>query len=657
MKAEYTDHLSFAQDVIERSQLPQEISSQLYQLIAKIQKRLKDPTLYLAIIGEFSSGKSTFVNALLREQDLLKTSVQVTTANATKIRYGRKLDIEVEFSRSPTMLKASTQNQLQPQPKSNIPWPIVFFIGGIITFYLLTVNLLIAVSIALIIIGLYSFRGESTAQSITPKTSTYTITSKNLLAEKLNVRNFIHQVTANENVARTVLNINITHPARFLENGITIIDTPGTNAMNIEHANITKRVVEQEADAAIVMIPANQPGSETLMAFLNSYLKPYLHRCIFVITFMDLYAKEEKRQINYNRQKLCNSLDLEKVDIYTCAAQIVIDSLSSNDSITPNNLVWIDKFKQMENAIFDKLQQEREQTIATSIERLFGQLFAELEQQLQIQWQQYDKKQQLIKQQVIQDLDIFTQKQLRECQSIINRAETKATTQIGNDLVHYRQSALDQVKQKIFAADNWESLSYVVSYEIESILQNSQNSLQSSIKTSCQNLIDDAKKAGEHFDQTFAQAYENLKVLGGKMEILSSVSATNLSFSTYTSVAAAKSINQNNFGNKAKGFFSKIFTGMLEERKRTVWDLANRGIYDFFEKFQQPVQQVIATDAKNLQSALNQRINAYIAEYKATVEEIKRQQKEELQRLQIWQKSIESDRTEMERRKATFTAL
>jgi GTPase SAR1 family protein len=36
----------------------------------RIRKRCADPNLYLAVIGEFSSGKSTFINALLRDDKI-----------------------------------------------------------------------------------------------------------------------------------------------------------------------------------------------------------------------------------------------------------------------------------------------------------------------------------------------------------------------------------------------------------------------------------------------------------------------------------------------------------------------------------------------------------------------------------------------------------
>ena len=59
-------------------------SREISARIMSIKKKRKDSKLYLAVIGEFSSGKSTFINALLGFR-LLKDAVMPTTACATYI--------------------------------------------------------------------------------------------------------------------------------------------------------------------------------------------------------------------------------------------------------------------------------------------------------------------------------------------------------------------------------------------------------------------------------------------------------------------------------------------------------------------------------------------------------------------------------------------
>jgi len=87
------DHLQFAANIIQGEEISTALKTEIDSQINQIQKRRSDSNLYLAVIGEFSSGKSTFINALLRD-DLLKTSVLPTTDAVTKLRYGSCLEFE-----------------------------------------------------------------------------------------------------------------------------------------------------------------------------------------------------------------------------------------------------------------------------------------------------------------------------------------------------------------------------------------------------------------------------------------------------------------------------------------------------------------------------------------------------------------------------------
>ncbi|GGQ48179.1 dynamin family protein [Couchioplanes azureus] len=64
--------------------------------IAQVHDRLADPRLRLAVIGEFSSGKTTFVNALLGEELFPASAVPTTTA-AVRISYGPRPVVRARF--------------------------------------------------------------------------------------------------------------------------------------------------------------------------------------------------------------------------------------------------------------------------------------------------------------------------------------------------------------------------------------------------------------------------------------------------------------------------------------------------------------------------------------------------------------------------------
>lgn len=62
-----------------------------------MRRRLTDGRLRLAVIGEFSSGKSTFINGLLRAP-VLPVAVLPTTATAVTIEYGPAFLVRVRVA-------------------------------------------------------------------------------------------------------------------------------------------------------------------------------------------------------------------------------------------------------------------------------------------------------------------------------------------------------------------------------------------------------------------------------------------------------------------------------------------------------------------------------------------------------------------------------
>ena len=63
----------------------------------EIIKYLKTEKIRVSVFGEFSTGKTTFLNALINEE-ILTVAYEPTTAVPTRIRYGRLFNIFVEPS-------------------------------------------------------------------------------------------------------------------------------------------------------------------------------------------------------------------------------------------------------------------------------------------------------------------------------------------------------------------------------------------------------------------------------------------------------------------------------------------------------------------------------------------------------------------------------
>lgn len=62
-----------------------------------IRRKKNDRKLNISVIGEFSTGKSTFINALLRRELLASSALQGTTVASTVIDYSERYEIELEY--------------------------------------------------------------------------------------------------------------------------------------------------------------------------------------------------------------------------------------------------------------------------------------------------------------------------------------------------------------------------------------------------------------------------------------------------------------------------------------------------------------------------------------------------------------------------------
>ena len=200
---------------------------------------LNDEKFELVVVGEFSRGKSTFVNAMLGRR-ILPSSVKPTTAIISKIIYG---DI--------------------------------------------------------------------------PK---YFIHYKNKQVEELLEEQFF-KITAKDNVPQEYIDsidfAEIMYPLSFCKDNVEVVDTPGTNDLNLGRMEITYGYLNR-ADAVILLLSATQALSSSEVSFLKErILGNHIENIFFIISHKDkLSTKEEERQvINFvqkNLKELLPELSLNK---------------------------------------------------------------------------------------------------------------------------------------------------------------------------------------------------------------------------------------------------------------------------------------------------------------------------------------------------------
>ena len=83
--------------IISDSLLPEINKDSYLNRLRKIEQRSKDSNIYVGIVGEFSSGKSTLINSLIGADYFVTNSLQGTTTTITAIKYAETADLELKY--------------------------------------------------------------------------------------------------------------------------------------------------------------------------------------------------------------------------------------------------------------------------------------------------------------------------------------------------------------------------------------------------------------------------------------------------------------------------------------------------------------------------------------------------------------------------------
>ncbi len=215
------EHIRWA-DHAATSTLPPKDRREIHRLCTLLTERNADRPLCVGVFGQFSSGKSTLLNALLGA-GLLPSAARVTTGVATRLCPAESDVLTVTLRKEGESLRFGT--------------------GAFSTWY------------------------ESVVDS----------------GEPSDIRAALREIMRSPPAAKSLDQIDIGLAGAALGPGVVVIDTPGFDATDTGHHEITERVAA-EADLAIVLIPASDPGAMSLGRFLHEVLGDLSDRCVFVLT-------------------------------------------------------------------------------------------------------------------------------------------------------------------------------------------------------------------------------------------------------------------------------------------------------------------------------------------------------------------------------------
>lgn len=242
----FIEYIDSASAALEDAQID---DAQIVERLAALRRDILDDTFTVQVVGSFSNGKSTFINALMGA-DLLPTKALPCTAVINTISYGEHRSGTLHF------LNPLPGNMIKSIPESTLE-------------------------------HMESHRDEQ--GNIEP-----------MAIDPEHIKDYVtipinddHEETTRQSPYKAV---DITLPNDLLRNGVRIIDSPGLND-NVGHTAITMDYLVK-ADAIIFLMNASQVCTQVEMETIRNILIPMGFKDIFfVVNRFDTVPRRERDDI------------------------------------------------------------------------------------------------------------------------------------------------------------------------------------------------------------------------------------------------------------------------------------------------------------------------------------------------------------------------
>lgn len=322
------------------------------QELQKLQKRFRDPEFRLAIIGNFSSGKSTFLNALFG-RELLAISDLPATAIPTYIRWNKK--------------EAMERSQMYDKQDTQEP------------FIMLT----------------------------TKDGKEYPLTDmghKKLKKEKRirlprDVGEAIDYLTTTNALIGTIEKVDISFPERDGFDNFCLIDTPGINPGDEEsrkHVLQTQNVLRKEADAAMILYTVLNAMARDTKQFMEENAEHLMEDAIIVLTKADLIPENQiEKVMRYTRKVTREQFCQRDPRVYCISAGRAVE-YNSKRAVGEKDREWKEGFDRMVGEVMKLLQVRRTEIISRRIASVIEGMVETISQSVFAETERLEKEREIL---------------------------------------------------------------------------------------------------------------------------------------------------------------------------------------------------------------------------------------------------------------------
>lgn len=442
--ADIDSHIVFASTLMGKYDWEEATKRSLEKQLAAIVEKQNDKLLNISVIGEFSTGKSSFINALVGYELLAVNVIQGTTVAITIIEYSE------DFS-----------------------------------------------------ITLTNFSGRC---------------SKMVYKSINSLRQQLHIYTTDPAYAKNINYVTVTLPSDILKNGYRIIDTPGTNSLELWHEEITRRAIRELSDLSIILTDATQPMPVTLISFVDNTLGDSIKNCAFVANKIDrIREKERDGIIKFIGKKICQSFEIEEPIVLPFSAVALTNSFAK-DTVNIDSNSFLLTANSLEH-LLSYTAKQRLRAQARKILHLVDDIYSTLDNNIKNIATQYQQELQMLERSKQIDLKPFISSQISTRQKSFLSGAKDYKYKVESVCDSLESKAKTNIESKIEACDSLDNLSNYIKGSLSDDIKKEGQSIISGTESKFGELRKFFNRELKLFQKDFEKEFVKLKILSVKFNV------------------------------------------------------------------------------------------------------------------------------------------
>lgn len=442
--ADIDSHIAFATTLMGKYDWEEATKHRLEKQVSAIVDKQNDNLLNISVIGEFSTGKSSFINALVGYELLAVNVIQGTTVAITIIEYSEQFSIT-----------------------------------------------------------LTDFSGKSL---------------KIIFKSIDSLRQQLHIYTTDAAYAKKIDYVTVTLPSDILMNGYRIIDTPGTNSLELWHEEVTCRAIKELSDLSIILTDSTQPMLATLVSFLDNTLGDSVESCAFVANKIDRIGEKERDGIiKFIGKKICQSFDIENPMVLPFSSVALTNSFAK-ETVSVDSGSFLLTTSSLER-LLSYTAKQRLRAQAQKILHLVDDIYSTLDNNIKSIAAQYQQELQMLERSRQTDFKPFISRQIYLRQKSFMAGAQDYKYKVESVCDSLASTAKNNIETKIQNYSTLDALSNYIKGSLSKDIKDEGRSIISGTEAQFKKLRTLFNKELKQFQKEFEREFDKLKILSVKFNL------------------------------------------------------------------------------------------------------------------------------------------